>query len=613
MGRTRRLIFTAILAASAVCACSSVGSVTFVSAPRPLEATAPCAAPVAAPLLDVPELAPVVGGDLILVRAEGDARLSSEGGILAAWSDDSAMVAFSDHGAVTTWRTSDGKLLDLVRCTDAELSANAIELSPDGRTVTVWGIVRDGYDGSRDTYSTCTVDRQTKTASLTADPSASERRSGRGGSPLSHDGRFLARWSECMAVLLSGPGRSRASSSGATNENFLQVVEQATGKVLWRTHDGGCGRSWQFSPDDRFLEKTPNRYGNEIIDAMTGERVRFPGGLTQISPDGKRVIVLTPTGPELWSVGPKARLVGGGRHRTVLARSRDGAVTAAIDEEHRLVIERKDGCSSLPLTQNGDDVVALSPDGSELYVAKRGNTISNHVFRTDTGALSKALYAEGGTSGYPMPATGRVGFAVEGGIRIYDAHTGEPLSVARAPRTRYVKVAEYESRPARDHSGDRPDQLMWFASATDDGRYVFGATGLRWASATIWDLENPRAVVDFPVPDRLSAIAFSPDERFVAAGDAKNALRLWDRRGRSIALATRPASPPLLLEFSPRGDRLAVAFTDGTVQVIDTSTGLATGTMNLPSQRASFLWWSPDNQRLVVDTTRHLRFELRRP
>ncbi|HWO13117.1 MAG TPA: hypothetical protein VNN80_26635, partial [Polyangiaceae bacterium] len=459
--------------------------------------------------------------------------------------------------------------------------------------------------------TTCIVDRETKSARLAPGASAGELESRRGGSWESHDGRFYVRSSECRAVLLAGAWSGRSSSSNATDESFLEVVEKATGKVLWRTQGGGCGRDWQFSPDDRFLEKTPGSYRNEIVNALTGERVRFPGGLTRISPDGKRVIVLTPTGPELWSVGPAARLVGGGRHRTVIARSRDGGVAAAIDEE-RLVIERKDGCSPVPIRWSSDDVVALSPDGSQLYVAQRGNVISNHVFRTDTGALSKALYVEGATSGYPMPATGRVGFAVEGGIRIYDARTGEPVFVARAPRTRYVRVAEYEKRPARDHDGDRPDRLSWFVSATDDGRHLFGATSLRYPSATIWDLENPRAVVDFAVPDRITAIALSPDERFVAAGDAKGVLLLWDRAGRSIALSGRPTSVPVALAFSPRGDCLAAAFTGGTVEVIDTSTGRVTGTLLLPSQRASYLWWSPDNQRLVIDTSRHLRFEVRR-
>jgi DNA-binding beta-propeller fold protein YncE len=610
--RAQRVLGTAILAASAMPACSSVGSLTFVAAPTPPETLAPCAAPIPVSPLDEAEFAPVVGGELVLVRAEGDARLSAEGGIVVAWSEDSATVTFSDRGAVTTWRVSDGKLLDLVRCTDSELGANDVALSPDGNTVTVSGILRDGYDGSRDTHTNCIVDRKTKSARLVSDPTAVEPSSRGGGSSVSRDGRRVVTWDTCTAVALDGSERKGSPAPVAGDTNFLQVSEVQSGRVLWRTRNVGCGYTWQFSPDDRFLEKTWGRYSREIVDALTGERVRFPGGLTQISPDGKRVITLTPTGPELWSVGPAARLVGGGRHRTVMARSRDGAVAASVDEQNRLVIEREDGCSPLPLGLGSDEVVAFSPNGSELYVSGRGNVISHSVFRTDTGALSKALYAEGGFASYPMPATGQVAFGVEGGIRVYDAHSGAPVSVARAPRTRYQQFAEYERRPARDHGGDRPDRLSSFVTATADGRYLVGATSLTYPSVTIWDLQDPRAVVDFFVPDRITAIAFSPDERFVAAGDAKGALLLWERGGRSVSLSARPTSPPLKLAFSPRGDRLAAAFTDGTVEVIDTSTGRTQGTIALPSQRASFLWWSPDNQRLVIDTTRHLRFELRR-
>src|SRR5205823_12939729 len=90
-----------------------------------------------------PRFAPQVTGELSLVRAEGDARLSAEGGILAAWSADGATVAFTDRGAVTVWRSKDGKLIDLVRCAPGDLSANDIALAPSGRWVVVAGILLD--------------------------------------------------------------------------------------------------------------------------------------------------------------------------------------------------------------------------------------------------------------------------------------------------------------------------------------------------------------------------------------------------------------------------------------------------------------------------------------
>ena len=636
----------AILATALTGACRMVGTVPFgppsgESAPLP-----PCAAPAAAPDLDEPRFAARVAGELSLVRAEGDSRLSAEGGILTAWSADGSAVAFTDRGTVTTWRSEDGKLLDLVQCTPGDFSANEIALSPDERWVVVSGIVRDGYDGSHDRPATCIVDRVNGSARLidgatrrlvfagdhgtvygdkrgidlstgvvvgppTVPPRAREASL---DVALSHDRRWIARWSTCRWVeeLAGAPGkRSPAPSVRPAAPDFLEMSDRATGRTLWRTANGGC-RGWRFSPDDRYLEKASNSAGDEVVDVLTGERLQFPGGLLEIAPQGRRVVVLTPTGPQLWSVGPAAPLVGGKRNRTVVARSRDGMAAAALDVDGRLVIERGGNC--FPLSASGifRSVVAFSPDGSELYAGLDGGNLK--VWRSDAGNLRSAFDVAGRVSAYPMPATGRVGFGVPGGVRLYDAHTHASLAAARAPRTRYTRFnAQGRSWPVRDPDGDRPDSLSSFVTATADGRYIVGTTGLQHPTVTIWDLQDPRAVVDLPVADRIEVVAMSPDERFVAAGDGKGTLSLWDRAGRAIRVDAHHATRPLKLEFSPRGDRLAAAFDDGIVDVIDTTTGRTTGTVTLPWQRATYLWWSPNNARLVIDSTRHLRFEVARP
>jgi len=59
---------------------------------------------------------------------------------LGPWCADGGLLAFSDRGAVTVWRGDDGRLIDLVRCSDGDLSANGIALSPDTRWVVVSGI-----------------------------------------------------------------------------------------------------------------------------------------------------------------------------------------------------------------------------------------------------------------------------------------------------------------------------------------------------------------------------------------------------------------------------------------------------------------------------------------
>jgi WD40 repeat protein len=640
-----------LAAATGVAACSGVGSVPFDTPPASIGALPPCGAPAVVPPLDEPRFAPHVAGEMSLVRAEGDARLSAEGGILAAWSPDGETVAFTDHGAVTVWRSKDGKLIDLVRCARGDLSANDIALSPSGRWVVVSGILRGAYGGGRDDRDQiCIVDRKTGSARLVAGvikhmtfarderavygdlraldlatgvvrpspevPGARARTGGHGSSvAVSNDGRRIARWSRCQSVDLSATtAPAQRSTPGARDDDdFLEVTDRETGKLLWRTNNPGGCYEWRFSPDDRFLEKQSNYAGDEIVDALTGARTQFPGGLLEITADGKRVIVLTATGPELWSVGPAAPIVGGKRYRMPIARSRDGT-SVAVADRGRLAIEHGDRCFPL-YSLSARDLTFFSPDDSEVYAGlDNGNTMSFMIWRADTGALTSALYVARRLQIYPMPAVGRVGIAAEGGIRIYDAHTHAPVGVARAPRTRYTPFnAEGRSWPVRDHDGDRPDELSSFVAATADGRHIVGTTGLGDPTVTIWDLDNPRGVIDLRVADRIERVVLSPDERFIAAGDGLGALSLWDRSGRTIPVAASHDTPPLALAFAPRGDRLAAAFADGTVDVIDTATGRTTGTVTLPSQRATFLWWSPDGKRLVIDSTRHLRFEVARP
>jgi WD40 repeat protein len=116
-----------------------------------------------------------------------------------------------------------------------------------------------------------------------------------------------------------------------------------------------------------------------------------------------------------------------------------------------------------------------------------------------------------------------------------------------------------------------------------------------------------------PIDDRIVAVALSPDERFLAACAARGVCALWTRDGHPVPLAVEHTSAATAIAFSPDGVRLAVGFADGLIDAIDTTTGRSVGTASLPSQHASFLVWSSDGKRLVIDSTRHLRFEVSRP
>jgi WD40 repeat protein len=384
-------------------------------------------------------------------------------------------------------------------------------------------------------------------------------------------------------------------------------MQDATGRVLWRTPRENICETWQFSSDDRFLYRPEFGGGarNVLFRVQTGEKIEFEGSLRRIAPDGVHVIVIGDLGPELWSLDPVAPVIRPLRRRAALARSRDGSVVAAMDQK-RFVVERDGRCTPLDRSVSPFDTEAptltFTPDGAELYAGlyPSGGPWESRVWSTDTGRAVGGLSAQF-SDVYPMPSVGRVAFGVEGGVRVYDALRGTPWGVVSAPRARY-------SEPFRGPY-DRADKLGFFVGATTDGLHLVGRIG---STVRVWDLVAPHGALNLPIDDGAVAAALSPDERYLAACGEHGVCALWTRDGHPVPLPVRYTSRPTAMAFSPDGASLAVAFVDGLVGVIDTASGKSVGTATLPWQHASSLWWSSDAKRLVVGTTRHFGFELQR-
>jgi WD40 repeat protein len=589
----------ALLSAAAVAAWGGAACVPIVwpKAPRDVP---PCALPVLPTLTDA-RFSPALTGELALVSAVGDPRLSADGYVTEKWSADGARLAFLEHGAISVWDTSDGKLVAIGRCSEGDV-AGLMAFSPDGGEVIVHGVMRAEWGKAtkcvldlrsgrlhRDDFALDWPEEENDEKPPHIDEAASSARS--------HDGRLEVRWTQCPMYLDMERIKERAPRPEPPAT--LEVADVATGKVLWRDTNAHCG-GWLFSPDDRYLH---HHYGDLLIDTHTGERQRLPGRL-RFAPDGRRGLLDSVTGPQLWSIGPTAPVVSPARPREALARSHDGAALVTRDSG-ALALERGGRCTALGTIGRTTLPPSFTPDDSELYVVAD----QFEVWRTDTGARVSALALGGGHAFMPMPAMGWVGVGTKGAIYIFDAHSRKSLAMARGPRM-HRGVRNHAWTLVRDPKGELEDWLYGFAGATDDGREVLGHTWLDTPVVTIWDLKDPRAVVDHPMSEKVELAAMTADGRFVAASGEWGELHLWDRAGHDIPTPVHHFRPARALVFSPRGDRLAVAFENGTVHLVDTATGRETGSATLPFQRAGLVWWSADGARLVIDTTRNLRYEL---
>jgi WD40 repeat protein len=166
------------------------------------------------------------------------------------------------------------------------------------------------------------------------------------------------------------------------------------------------------------------------------------------------------------------------------------------------------------------------------------------------------------------------------------------------------------SHSVREVNGDRADHFSWRVVASSDGSHLVGLDDL---GVSIWDLRDRTRVVDLPrspLSDWIDPIAWSRDERWIAAGMRNGRIELWSRDGHAIAVAARHDDEVEELAFSRDGTALASSGKDGVVHVTDVATGDLFGSVTLVDDRALHLWWSPS--QLVIDTARGFQIIVRR-
>ncbi|MGK8559406.1 nSTAND1 domain-containing NTPase [Nocardia gipuzkoensis] len=227
----------------------------------------------------------------------------------------------------------------------------------------------------------------------------------------------------------------------------------------------------------------------------------------------------------------------------------------------------------------------FSLDGRRMATGDEDGAL--RLWNVDTG--QQILHVEAGRDavyGIAFSPDGRrVATSGANGIRIWDAHTGEPVMdmkegtfvylitfspdgeriVASVGRT----VLQLDARTGRqisDLSGH--DSLSYDIVFSPDRRRI--ATTGQDGTVRLWNAEDGKPVETLPGHQKqVTSVAFSPDGHWLVSGDESGTFRLWNIENGELTGAVVGAHEDILigLSFSPDGESIISSSYDDTVRV----------------------------------------------
>lgn len=382
------------------------------------------------------------------------------------------------------------------------------------------------------------------------------------------------------ASALSPDGKTLATAGARS----VIVWNLETGKALHR-FPCDLGNAYSraglaFSPDGRRLGYVRDRFFACVWDLQVGKELRrlerrfedrqgwFSAGFCQFANGGKELVVFTRAAIETWNIESGLQTASVPTRAAML--SADGKMFLRIENAVGLTLgDARTGTEVLrlpvrPRHDGIEDGLAFSPDGKMLALvnaqtemqlrdAARGTILATFPVPSSTDRLP-----QGGRE-Y------RLGFSADSKTLFLGASGGIIHRWDVADRKELPPLNKHQSAVAGMHT--LPDGRTLVSTGQD------GVT-------LCWDLKTGQPKVDPESYAGRSMAAYSSDGRFVAVGDVRGRIDLWDGRGgQLIRTVQREGAGVAHLAFSPDGKHLAAAQRSGTVQF-----------WQVPSGRAGDVW-----------------------
>ena len=184
-------------------------------------------------------------------------------------------------------------------------------------------------------------------------------------------------------------------------------------------------------------------------------------------------------------------------------------------------------------------------------------------------------------------------------VRLYDRTTGQE----RMPRL--------GPEPARPLGGDikaAPSRPMTIGSLafSPDGRILAGGDARRWdfslAAIHLWDVAGGHELHRIPAhQQRVASLSFAPDGKALASAGAEPVVRLWDvATGREAFPQSGHRSAIRALVVSPADGTLFTGGNDGTIRHWDPSSGRELDLIARLSGAVEALTVAPDGKSLLI-------------